>query len=215
MPATDEFRILATEADRPGDQGRETLDAPYDDYPAVRAEHDPHELSRPMVTATNSSHLTGVPTYEIVRLERVAEEVAPDSTPATFAARFADALQVAAVGAVGFKSIIAYRYGLDVEDVTPTPAEVAAAFEEWQRTAEREQRVRITSPVLMKRILWEAVGLGLPKHYMVSALDWRRALGAILDDWIGDGWVPAGEAERLAVLRASGNAERIDDPERR
>jgi uncharacterized protein len=352
-PDGEEFRILATEADRLSDEGLETLDAPYglalkkhvfplfglgldatyDDYLAVRAEHAPRELNRLMITATNASHLvvdtglhastlttpaqleeqTGIPSYEVVRLERVAEEVAPASTPATFAAGFADSLRAAAVGAVGFKSIIAYRYGLDVGDVRPTPAEVRTAFAEWQRTAEREQRFRITSPVLMTHILWEAVGLGkpiqfhigygdsdisvfradpsrltrflaatvdsgtrftllhcypfvreaailsqvfphvyadvglvthflgpagatplrqlleltpftkvlyssdaygLPEHFLVSALNWRRALGAVLDGWIGDGWVSAGEAERLALLMASGNAERVYDLQR-
>jgi len=156
QPDGEEFRILATEADRLSDPGLETLDSPYglalkkhvfplfglgleatyDEFLTARAEHDPRDLNRKMIAGTNTSHLlvdtglhgstlmspaqledhTGIPSYEVVRLERVAEEVAPGSTPATFAPRFSAALQEASAGAVGFKSIIAYRYGLDVDD---------------------------------------------------------------------------------------------------
>ena len=45
----------------------------------------------------------------------------------------------------------------------------------------------------------------------MSAANWRAAIGSLLDEWIGGGWVSAGEAERIAVLMASGNAERIYD----
>lgn len=350
QPDGEEFRILATEADRLSDPGLETLDSPYglalkkhvfplfglgleatyDEFLTARAEHDPRDLNRKMIAGTNTSHLlvdtglhgsalmspaqmedhTGIPSYEVVRLERVAEEVAPGSTPATFASRFSAALREASAGAVGFKSIIAYRYGLDVDDEPPAPADVRSAFAEWQRSSEHDQRYRITSPVLMQHILWEAVRLakpiqfhvgygdsdvslyradpsrltrffaatvasgtrftllhcypfvreaailsqifphvyadvgvvthflgpasatplrqlleiapfnkvlyssdayGLPEHYLVSAANWRAALGSLLDEWIGGGWVSAGEAERIAALMASGNAERVYD----
>jgi uncharacterized protein len=236
--------------------------------------------------------------------------VAPGSTPGTFASRFRDAIREASAQAAGFKSIIAYRYGLDVDDKPPAAADVRSAFAEWQRSSGHEQRYRITSPVLMQHILWEAVQLqkpiqfhvgygdsdvslyradpsrltrflaatvasgtrftllhcypfvreaailsqifphvyadvgvvthflgpasatplrhlleiapfnkvlyssdayGLPEHYLVSAANWRAAVGSLLDEWIGGGWVSAGEAERIAVLMASGNAERIYD----
>ena len=48
----------------------------------------------------------------------------------------------------------------------------------------------------------------------MSAANWRAALGSLLDEWIGGGWVSAGEAERIATLMARGNAERIYDLER-
>jgi uncharacterized protein len=339
QPDGEEFRILATEADRLSDPGLETLDSPYglalkkhvfplfglgleatyDDFLTARAQRDPRDLNRTMIAGTNTSHLvvdtglhgstlmtpaqmedhTGIPSYEVVRLERVAEDVAPGSTPGTFASRFCEAIREASAEAAGFKSIIAYRYGLDVDGEPPAAADVRSAFSEWQRGSEHEQRYRITSPVLMQYILWEAVQLhkpiqfhvgygdsdvslyradpsrltrflaatvdsgtrftllhcypfvreaaivthflgpasatplrqlleiapfnkvlyssdayGLPEHYLVSAANWRAALGSLLDEWIGDGWVSAGEAGRIAMLMASGNAERVYDLER-
>jgi hypothetical protein len=164
------------------------LEATYDEFLTARAQHDPRDLNRTMIAGTNTSHLvvdtglhgsavmtpaqmedhTGIPSCEVVRLERVAEEVAPGSTPGTFASRFSDAIREASAGAAGFKSIIAYRYGLDVDDKPPAAAGVRSAFAEWQHSAEREQRYRITSPVLMQHILWEAVRLRKPIQFHVG-----------------------------------------------
>jgi predicted TIM-barrel fold metal-dependent hydrolase len=353
QPDGEEFRVLATEADRLSAPEMETLDGPYglalkkhifplfglgleasyDEFLTARAAREPRDLNHQLIGATNTSHLvidtglhgstlmsphemedhTGIASYEIVRLERVAEEIAPTCTPATFGSRFAEAIQEASTRAVGFKSIIAYRHSLDVDGVPPTESAVREAFADWQRAAESEGRFRITDPVLMQHILWAAVPLrkpiqfhvgygdsdvslytadpsrltrflaatvesgttftllhcypfireaailsqvfphvysdvgvvthflgpsgatplrqlleiapfnkvlyssdayGLPEHYLVSAMNWRAALGSILDEWIGDGWIGTTEAERLAALMTSGNAERIYDLER-
>lgn len=58
--------------------------------------------------------MTGAPADEILRLERVAEEIAPGTTAENFAARFGEALYARSHGTVGLKSIIAYRYGFDI-----------------------------------------------------------------------------------------------------
>ena len=64
------------------------------------------------------------------------------------------------------------------------------------------------------KVLYSSDAYGLPEHYLVSAANWRAALGSLLDEWIGGGWVSAGEAERIAGLMARGNAERSYDPRR-
>lgn len=207
-PDADEFRVMATEADRLSDPGTETLDGPYglalkkfafplfgldldnsyDDYLEQRARYDVPELNKSMVSRTNTSHLlidtglhgsslmepdqmqeqTGVPAFEIVRLERVAEEIGPTTSPASFIADYADAIRQAAKRAVGFKSIIAYRYGLDVDGVRPSDADVQQAVREWKLKASETGSYRLSSPVIMKHILWEATGLGLPIQFHVG-----------------------------------------------
>ena len=62
--------------------------------------------------------------YEIVRLETVAESMAANTTAATFIADYASALAKASEHAIGFKSGMAYRYGLDFDPARPSAAEV-------------------------------------------------------------------------------------------
>src|SRR5919206_3832943 len=58
---------------------------------------------------------------EGVRLEAVAERVARDGPSAAgFAAAYADGLATASVDAVGLKSVMAYRYGLDFDPEPPS-----------------------------------------------------------------------------------------------
>jgi predicted TIM-barrel fold metal-dependent hydrolase len=64
---------------------------------------------------------------------------------------------------VGCKSILAYRYGFDVDPTRPSPAQVGVATERWltQRARDRAAR-RITDPVLLRHALWCGVDAGLP-----------------------------------------------------
>jgi predicted TIM-barrel fold metal-dependent hydrolase len=108
---------------------------------------------------TDPGGLADVPVREVVRLEHVAQRVADDGVTASrFADSYADALAAAvAGGAVAVKSILAYRYGLDVDPCRPTGAEVAAAAGDWLRG-----RGRLTDPVLLRYLLWCGVDTGLP-----------------------------------------------------
>jgi hypothetical protein len=63
-------------------------------------------------------------------------------------------------------------------------------------------------------LLYSSGAYGLPEHYLPSTANWRAALGSLLDEWIGGGWVSAGGAGRIAMLMARGNADRIYDLER-
>jgi hypothetical protein len=116
------------------------------------------ELTEPATLAD----LAGAPVREVVRLEYVAERVADSGVSAAgFAAAYADALHAATIGAVGVKSIIAYRCGLDIDPDRPSGAEIAAAAGEWLR-ARAAGSGRLTDPVLLRHLLWCGVGTGLP-----------------------------------------------------
>lgn len=105
----------------------------------------------------------------IVRLEQVAEEVLAAGTTADgFASDFAAALDEASAGAVGYKTIIAYRHGLDFDPVRPEPAEVRAAVAEVLRERRPEAPVRVSHPVLLRHLVWTAVDRGLPLQFHVG-----------------------------------------------
>ncbi|MDT7614090.1 MAG: uncharacterized protein QOF00_1537, partial [Pseudonocardiales bacterium] len=100
----------------------------------------------------------GAEAAEVVRLEAVAEDVVARGTDASrFGDAFADALAERARTAVALKSVIAYRYGLDVDPVPPTPLQVRRAAGRWLK-----ERGPLTDPVLLRHLLWSGVEHGLP-----------------------------------------------------
>jgi len=106
-------------------------------------------------------------TLEIVRLEAVAESVAARSTAESFADDFAVELARRAQEAVGFKSIMAYRFGLDFDPRPPSRDEVREAAGEWLESVNRE-RPRLDHPVLLRFVLWEAVKHRKPIQFHVG-----------------------------------------------
>ena len=254
-----------------------------------------------MATAAGST------AFEIVRLEQVAEEIAATTTADGFAADFEQRLGERAAHAVGFKSIIAYRFGLDFDPARPTAPEVAQAAGAWLAACGERGTVRMDDPVLLRHILWQAVGhrkpiqvhigygdsdivlhrcdptqmtgfikatvdsgiqlmllhcypfireagflaqvyphvwldtgaavnytglasealvrqsmemapfskvlfssdaFGLPELYFGGAFLWRRAVGRILGEWVGDDGMGAADAQRYLAMMAGGNAQR-------
>jgi predicted TIM-barrel fold metal-dependent hydrolase len=102
---------------------------------------------------------------EIVRLESVAEQVAASGvTAAGFADRFASALGERARHAVGLKSVIAYRHGLDFDPEPPSAGEVRRAAGQWLGQGE----CRLTDPVLLRHLLWVGIDCGLPLQFHVG-----------------------------------------------
>jgi predicted TIM-barrel fold metal-dependent hydrolase len=154
------------------------------DYRSRRAELGVAEVNRRMLRACGISHylvdtglpadgtlslpdmaeLSGAAVREIVRLEQVAEQVAAsgDGTASGFAGRFVAALAQRARHAVGVKSIVGYRHGLDFDPERPSPAAVTAAAGGWLAGIDAGARPRVTDPVLLRALLWAAVDLGLP-----------------------------------------------------
>jgi predicted TIM-barrel fold metal-dependent hydrolase len=122
------------------------------DYVARRAELGATEVSKRFLVAAGASvlcvdtgyvpepitspaelgDLAGATAHEIVRLEKVAEDVAAAGVGADgFADAFRSALATRTASAVGVKSIAAYRTGLDLGAERPTDAEVTAAAGRW------------------------------------------------------------------------------------
>ena len=154
------------------------------DYLARRSALGPAEVTRRLLRASGVAHFlldtgyvrpglldlpgmreaAGARADEIVRLEAVAEQAVldGDGSAAGFAARFAAALARQAATAVGLKSIVGYRYGLDFDPEPPAAAEVTAAAGGWLRQIEATGRVRVDDPVLLRHLLWAGLDLGLP-----------------------------------------------------
>ncbi len=111
--------------------------------------------------------VAGAQASEIVRLEQVAEQAiaAGDGTAAGFAARFRGALWQRTSGALGVKSIMAYRHGLDFDPDPPAPAAVTEAAGRWLGEIERGAAVRVSDPVLLRHLVWAGIDRGLPVQF--------------------------------------------------
>jgi uncharacterized protein len=126
------------------------------------------------------SLLAGAPASRIVRLEALAERVAQEiSTAASFAPAFDVALGAETETAVGLKSIVAYRFGLDFDPLPPAAGEVERQVGAWLREIEATGRVRLSDPVLLRHVLWAGARTGLPLQvhsgYGDTDLDLHRA----------------------------------------
>ena len=114
---------------------------------------------------------SGSPARHVVRLEAVAEQVARTGIEAqAWAVAFAEELaaQTAATDAVGYKSIVAYRYGFDFAPDRPAATEVTAAAGRLLRALEADPGARIEDPVLLRHLIWTAVDTGRPLQFHVG-----------------------------------------------
>jgi predicted TIM-barrel fold metal-dependent hydrolase len=118
-------------------------------------------LSDELTTPDELAGLADARGHEIVRLEQIAEQVvgSPD-----YAEAFRTELAARAESAVGFKSIAAYRIGLDLDPDRPSKAEVRAASAAWARDGGR----RLADPVLIRFGIWTALEHGLPLQFHVG-----------------------------------------------
>ncbi|RLU78197.1 amidohydrolase [Streptomyces griseocarneus] len=153
---------------------------PPADYLARRAELGTKEALRRLLGATGigdflvdtglSDGLTGLDelataaggrAHEIARLETLAEHAA-DTAGSTraFLDALAGAVHAATRTAVAFKSVVAYRHGLDFGPERPAATDVRAAADRW--LAARAPGERLRDPVLLRHLLWTAAGTGLP-----------------------------------------------------
>jgi uncharacterized protein len=121
-------------------------------------------VPEPITPLASLEELAGVPAYEIVRLEAVAEAVTgvgangfADAVRAALSARCASA------HVVGLKSIAAYRTGLDLDPARPSTASVAAAAGRYLASPGR-----IADPVLQRFLIWCGADLGLPVQFHVG-----------------------------------------------
>ncbi len=162
------------------------------DYAARRAELGAIEVSKRFLQAAGLSALcvdtgytpepitspaelgqaAGATAYEIVRLERVAEELAAAGTGAgAFAEAFRSALATRTAESgrvVGVKSIAAYRTGLELAAERPSDAEVTAAAGHWLSGSDDKGPPRLVEETLHRFFVWCSVDLGLPVQFHVG-----------------------------------------------
>ena len=114
--------------------------------------------------------LAGVPSYEVVRMESVAEAVARNGVAAEgFADALEDALENASSGrVVGLKSIVAYRSTLAIDYTHPSPAEVVKAASKWLAEIERTGKARMTDAVLERHLIWTGADLARQKGFPIQ-----------------------------------------------
>jgi hypothetical protein len=142
--------------------------------------YTPADLLFPGETAS----LAGAAAFEVVRLEQVAESLARSGVAA---ADFPDAYRRAlservttpsfGITVVGFKSIAAYRVGLELDGRRPGDGEVAAAASRWLggaagaaggTDAAGGTPPRLADEVLHRFFVWCGADLGLPIQFHVG-----------------------------------------------
>ena len=133
--------------------------------------------------------LTGIPTWEVVRIESVMEEVAREQpAPSAFMEIVKERLQARLRYAVGLKSIIAYRFGFDFDPLRPDPGEVARAVQRWFSDRPATENFRVSDPVLLRAGMWAAADLGVPLQlhtgYGDPDLDLHRCDPLLLTNWL-------------------------------
>jgi predicted TIM-barrel fold metal-dependent hydrolase len=110
--------------------------------------------------------------HEIVRLEALAETLAPSLSGGrdyadAFRSRLASAF--AAGGAVGAKSVIAYRTGFDIEWRRPSDGEVGLAADRWlSELASTGANVRLKDETLLRFGVYAALDAGRPLQLHVG-----------------------------------------------
>ncbi|MFI7061493.1 amidohydrolase family protein [Kribbella sp. NPDC050124] len=129
--------------------------------------------------------LSGSRAHEVVRLEAELEYV---STQESDVAAVPDALvrrlEERTGGAIGLKSIVAYRYGFDFDPAEPSSADVLTALDRWYSSGAG----RVADPVLLRWLLWTGARRGLPLQLHVgfgdTELQLHRADPALLTEWL-------------------------------
>ena len=114
---------------------------------------DTGHLADQVLTPADMKRIGPFQTYEIVRIEAVAEEVFASAGPATFIDEFAQTLSDRARAAVGLKSIVAYRAGLDIDAARPSADATSEALSRWSRDC------RLEDPVLLRHCLWAGLDI--------------------------------------------------------
>ncbi len=125
----------------------------------------------PLTSPAELADLAGATAHEIVRLERVAEEVAAAGvSAAAFADAVRSALATRTASAVGVKSIAAYRTGLDLRAERPSDSEVAAAAGRWLASCRvtESSPPRLADETLQRFVIWCGVDLRLPVQFHVG-----------------------------------------------
>src|SRR5690349_21809109 len=113
-----------------------------------------------LLTPGETAALAGATAFEVVRLEQVAESLARSGVraadfPDAYRKALSERVSAPAFGStvVGFKSIAAYRVGLELDGRRPADGEVAAAVARWLAGADEDKRADGTPPRLADEVL--------------------------------------------------------------
>jgi predicted TIM-barrel fold metal-dependent hydrolase len=157
--------------------------ADADAYLARRTQLGPRETARLLLSACGSTDLlvdTGLAwpglcdlteladlaqarVHEVVRLEAVTEELAASGVGAgQLGSALTDALGECASRAVAFKTVAAYRTGLDIGATAPSAREVGRSADRWLARCDEQGRHRLDDPTLVAHAVWSSLPLGLP-----------------------------------------------------
>jgi predicted TIM-barrel fold metal-dependent hydrolase len=179
--------------------------ASADDYLAARAQLGAEAVNRLFLRAAGVSDylvdtgylgdavtdvdelakLSGSRTHEVVRLESELEYVAShESSVTAVPAALVRRLEERTAGAVGLKSIVAYRHGFDFDAAEPSASDVLAALDRWYAAGGS----RVSDPVLLRWLLWTGARRGLPLQLHVGFgdpdLQLRKADPLLLTEWL-------------------------------
>jgi hypothetical protein len=141
-----------------------------------------------LVDLPDLAELAATRVRRIVRLEQLAEGVAAEGGgPSRFAEKLAERLAASLSGpdpAVGSKSVLAYRHGLDIDPAEPSPGEVREAAAEWITGAAGSGQWRVSHPVLLRHLIWIGLRAGVPLQlhtgYGDAELELHRSNPALL-----------------------------------
>jgi predicted TIM-barrel fold metal-dependent hydrolase len=118
---------------------------------------------------TGMREITGAKVSEIVRIESVAEKLIQTGVTAKeFSSEYRKALADATANAIGVKSIVAYRIGLDFDNLRPSTAEVEQAVGKWLAEIANSGNVRVSDPILIRFLIWSAADLRLPFQFHIG-----------------------------------------------
>lgn len=157
-------------------------DCGIDEYVSERLSRPFSEVAGPLLASTGTAEygietgfprasiaspeqmqrISGETVHTLVRLEAIAETVAPGTDASGFFDAFCAELDRAiAAGAIGVKSIAAYRFGLDLPAAPPSEAERDTAVGEWYRAAEAGAGFRLSDRTVIGSLVWAAIDRAL------------------------------------------------------
>jgi predicted TIM-barrel fold metal-dependent hydrolase len=152
---------------------------------------DTGHRSREILGPREMGELAGAPAREVARLERLAELVAERSSgPSEYLRLLPHEIEAAAKEVVGWKTIVAYRYGFDLETRKPERRELTAALDAWFEPERGPGR--LDSPVVLRHLLGTlveasaATRLPLQVHagFGDADLDLHRADPVVFTPWV-------------------------------
>lgn len=111
--------------------------------------------SKDLTDPTSFTDTFNIPAFEILRLESLFENVAQTHGAVDgLCDAFATHLEALAPGAVGFKTILGYRAGFDIDHKPPDNVELTAALDEWLSARDAGERPRLANTVICRKVLW-------------------------------------------------------------